>query len=545
MALDANRTLATVDRLKERIGAAGSPALLNKVLERCQRKLGAYHPATLGTQIELAEALIQQKMVQPATEHLVCVKRSLDDAFYPEHSLWIALYSSFSLLYAQQRLGEEANAFMEKASQLAEQTAKNVSVNLKLQHKLATCFMEQGNAQDADRVLSEVLDLLNNQDVPIQTLELLRSLALQRIAEFDTLKATQLLSRVVDESLRNHEVPAQFVVHSALRLADLYLEMNSLEQAVSCLQPIVLSPAIQDPSCAIEGLQIVKTFIELGIELDRLGDVLDCAELNLEVYASKPEVYPQEDVIPMLRMAGEVSYIAGEFDLARQFLSKALSILSEETKKDDPLVADILHDMAIAAFASGESTEALSLCHVALNTRTKVFGESDRSTLESRLALGMILKECGQKEKALAHLQACADLATKSDHKRSNQIVQMCNQILDDLAPPAPEPTSVHEVDSGPISFPGIQTQVAASIEANQKVTALFSNAMLKMGNQDYPTAVRLLDKALEVLESKFGSDHPDLIPLLQNLAGAHEALKHSREAEKIRARITTLENRA
>jgi len=247
-----------------------------------------------------------------------------------------------------------------------------------------------------------------------------------------------------------------------------------------------------------------------------------------------PAAVPPPD-IPSLIHSGDVKYLQGDYDGARQDYLDAWN-LAQAGPPEDPARYDALKKLVSVRAAAGEFEDANNYLQMAISWRETTLGQDDPKIADDLLESVSLLrgmKNYGQALTVMSQVMAMhmkeskfLSVVVADDFSRFAQI-QMEYQKPEDAA------GSLHTALS-------IRTQLAGPLDPSL-VYDLDRLGTVNIALRRYDQAEAAYRHALVIRESLYGKDNADLISTVDGLAYACFGQKKYDEAEPIYQRLVAL----
>lgn len=529
----------------------------DKTGKRLEHEQGRYHLTTLEALLGVAALLIDLQRFSVATDALVDLRERAKQALYPDHPLAVEVLRQFARLYEAQGLIMEATGFLKLLTQVT-RNASHYDVELLLDDhlKLADLFGQSGAPAAAQETLeSAIIQCAHEGSIVFSPkgLEVMIQLGLRHFQSGEWDQAYDLLIDVVTRFSEHpdFDVEAQIKIDSIL--VDIllytgeYAKMEAhLSQLVSNLERV---RDLKDSKLHSFRQELLSLYMQLELYDEAMAVAARTGEICKQAFGER-----STQAAEAAFSQGEIAYATKDYPEARKHLSEALDIFSVAGQDHQRCVAEVLHNLATVAIAEESHHEARFLFEKALKIREEVYGESHQVTIENIFALGTLFKMNRQSRLAVTYLTRCHALSMKylgASHMLTRRAAKSLEQLEATAESNAEEvpalQTTIHvEEESTPNDSSAEAPSSAGDtgrFDSSRFITNMFNTAVLEFGNQEYRKAISLLSRTLEVLEKKLGSDHVDLIPVLQQLAEANAALGRDDEADQHRVRACQLQS--
>ncbi len=319
-----------------------------------------------------------------------------------------------------------------------------------------------------------------------------------------------------------------------------------------------------------------------GTLLQELGEV-EAARERLEralVIQERAMGTDSLEAAVVLNNLGNLLHRTGDLAGARSRLTKALEILERQLGPDHVETATATNNLAMLLLEAGDLTGARALMNKALATSARQLGWEHPSVAIDLNNLGRVLHEIGDLGNARRRLEQALEIQEKtlpSDHPSLAGTLVNLGGVLRDLGLHAEaEEHLSRALEIQTRTLGEDHPQIACTLGSlgmiarfqgeAQKAGELFGRAAeirrrhpepiglgIALNNLacepppdgDSGSAEQNLRRAIALTEQTLGSDHPDLVTLLINLATHLEAARQFREAVELTTRALDLEERA
>lgn len=508
---------ALAEALRDQSRLSESLSAKKDALSLLEHELGPYHPKALTETLEYSRLLAQEKKWIEALEMSLSVKDRVERALTSQHPLLSEAYRTIADIYHAQELLFEATLIVQREIEIRKQSStNNVESLVDSFSLLATLYEEQGLHEESQRHLRNAIELVKHES----------SFPVKPYVELAINLATSYEScHMVTESIRFFELALQTLhtsdfrsrdtaIECSMKLAQLYGEVEDWEQRERSLRH------------ALDEMSEHKTSEELALELyhalvyhyqEARGHTLTLKEVTAAYSHVEPFLVPHSpQQIDALSALGECCYLAGEYEQAQTILEGVRQSFHD---KNDSLEkekqAEILHNLGTTYVAVNRLRDAEKCFEEALSLQGKEDQKDTIARAHSLYALGTVEKMIGEAEKAMVHLEECLK-SRKNALGIKHPLTKQVSRALERMKKPEPKekPTSV---SSAAYSISHIATE--------------FSTALLFINEQNFREAHKVLHKILHVLERQLGSDHEDLVPVLEQLSLVQKALGREDES--------------
>ncbi len=492
------------------------------------KEYGPFHPQTLSDSLAYARLLYDESMFKEALELTIQTKESIERALTEHHPLLPQSYRIIALIYQAQELFFEASLILKKEIELRKHISERTNESLvDAFDLLATVYKESGDDEEHQVQLRNALELVNHDPgfPPTRIVDLALRLGM-----------SYQESNMVTESIRCFELTLQKLhsledtdrsksIECSLKLAELYGEMEDWEQRERSLR------------VALQEMTAQKTSDDLSLELyyavvhhyqEGRGLSLCLQDITEAFHSIESSVSPgSREHVDTLAALGECCYLAGEYEQAQTVLESALKVLQENTHLSNEKRAEILHNLGTAYVATNRLKDAEQCFQETVTLHASDDSQAMVARAYSLYALGTVEKMMGEAHKALSHLQEChtARLSALGD---THPLTKQASEAIARIKEPKQEQAS--------------QSSTTSAAYSISHTAAEFNTALLLMNEQNFREAHALLEKILHVLERQLGTEHSDLIPVLEQLVTVQSKLGREEEARTYAQRAATIE---
>ena len=240
-----------------------------------------------------------------------------------------------------------------------------------------------------------------------------------------------------------------------------------------------------------------------------------------------PNLLERDDApVPLIGMcyewAGESCLSLQRFEEAVEHFSQACDYYKKAETVDDSTLAHALHNLGALKLTLNEAREAESLLTEALTIRQRYYGQSHPEVAKTMSALGVAQQKLGRTGEAMRLFELLIDSFSYSlsdDHPAIRQARFFLEQINN------PQKPTDSSGDTDEASDPG-ETQGTPLNPAT-----MFNEAMMHFHSRNYSKAVIQFEELIKIIGESQGEQHPDIIPLLETLAGVYTEMGLAKKA--------------
>lgn len=508
---------------------------LERELATAREQLGAYHLTTISLTLKLATTFKKNGNSASALDLCVTARNLAKDAFFTGHQLELESLCLMAEIYQEQGLHEVADEIKSRVLTTLQNRGLHSQAELTLAIKLGAETNHGGTSQ---QFFESLLKSVSLEKVPLATRELLLAKMgnlYYSAKNFD--KAKDFYNSLF--YLEETKVPPYSVdiIDALMNLASIKIEEQDYLEAREVLRKSLRkAQALETPQLE---MQILSRLIEVSNALEKTADTIKFANLYSklceEFYGSESE----EFALALVSLGTYACELA-QFGDAQTHLEQAVSKL-EQLENPAPLViAEQQHNLAVIHFAQTRTEQAFKHILQALDVRQSTLGEQHEDTILSKLLMCRILVTQTEFEKAQELLRdLLPDIATTFSQESAEYLdaQKMLRELGSQKRAAGSFKSGVEQQSAMPRSGKDDHLEL---IDFQQAVT-LFNQASVMCGSGDYSQAFRLLKQVLPVFEGKLGSEHPELLPILQQLEGAAYATGNTLQAQECYRRIQAI----
>jgi tetratricopeptide (TPR) repeat protein len=281
----------------------------------------------------------------------------------------------------------------------------------------------------------------------------------------------------------------------------------------------------------------LQNLADLARLLGRSLEAQDCLDRAFKIHRI---VFGADSVlaVPALGVLADLFLSRGRTVEARVQARRCLTLLARAFGEKHPDAADVLDRLGRIDEVEGRRAEAETFFKKSLDMRRKLFGDGDE-----RVALSLLnLSRCALRDhpkKALALAEDALDL-------RRRLLPPGHYDIAWALAAKAEAEGSLDQFEEAESAYQTAWMMFEKSLGAETPAVARCLNnlAELYYRRAAFEEADRLLEKSLAVTSNVFGEDHPETLAVLRNIAVSLDAQDRHAEAQTLKWRIQTLENK-
>ena len=526
--------------VEEQLAAAHDLAL--EAQAWLEQRHGQYYPDVIDVLILLANLEARLEHYPDAIRYLVDARARLNAAFDQLHPLYARLFTEWARIYMAQQLFREAQAFYAQACDVI-QSEQGLSSSDYVRAKLGMGDAQsaQGKYDEARNTFSHALTIIS-EGADIDPGERVRVTAKLGLLNFDQNKFEQSLSFLEEAafSIEQHlpdERSLLITVLEALPVACDHLSRNNDAQHYR-----KRLAELRRTDCRENSPELLSLLNELIFLSEEEGDFNSAESFYREAVdlTEKLEGTESFKLAEVKESQGEFYCVRGQYELARDCLQAALDIYAGITAADDPLRANVLHNMGTASLALGNYEEAESNLEESLTLRRKAHGDKHELVTHTLVALATLKKIQDKKEDALSYLSEAIESAGASGDEST--VLSRAKELRDQLEGRSTitgtTATEIREIKE--LELPDIG---AVDVKADdiKTVGMRFSHALFCMTREKHAEAARTFEEIIVIIESAHGSRHPDLVPILDNIAQAYAKLGLSDKAQAASSRAEAI----
>ncbi|HAG84385.1 MAG TPA: tetratricopeptide repeat protein [Cyanobacteria bacterium UBA12227] len=254
------------------------------------------------------------------------------------------------------------------------------------------------------------------------------------------------------------------------------------------------------------------------------------------------------DVATTLNDLAHLHYMQGRYSEAEPLHKRALSIGEQQLGKEHPNVATSLNNLALLYQAQGRYAEAEPLCQRSLAIGEQQLGKDHPYVARSLNTLANLYVSQGRYAEAEPLLQRSLLIREQQLGKDHPDVATILNNLaglyeIQERYAEA-EPLLQRALVIGEQHLGNDHPLVATCL---QNLAKIYREQRKGMANpflepENYSSeAEPLYQRALAILEQKLGDDHPNIAPILNNLADLYLAQRRYSEAELLHQRVLVI----
>ena len=495
-------------------------SLHNKLL----KQYGTYHINTLTAQIAVGLVDFESGNYPLATRNLIRVRQRLTVGYHEYHPLFVDLFGAMALVYNKQLLHLEAQALLEKALNISEQIyGAGTPTTAELHLRLGDCLRAQQFFDAAQLHYGNALSLYKELAKPDH---ILASIKLGELFHMQSRfeQSSALLEEVAVSSEFISLTPAT-IVHTLELLRESLHATNQVSKAALYELQRIQIVFETEPLTPIQKVNFYHRFLSL-FELVEIPDVREnaCRDfLELTKDACGSDSFAHAEAKQLL---GECYCLGTKFDEARSALLDALQYFTEHPDTVTTQIGEILKTLGTMELYLQNSKQAEHYLNDALSEFTTKGITESIAYVQTLQALALLEKTRENTPEALRYLEQIIS-TTETNPSLSFFGEQARNELMK-LKSPASK--STQEKDA--------MHEAAQNLN---RVGALFNQALQLKNSKEYSRALRLFEEILTIMESAQGRTHPDLRPILEQLAFTHVQLGNQDMARSFEVRAQEL----
>ena len=293
----------------------------------------------------------------------------LTKALGPHHPYTMTEMLNLARVYRQRGMTQDVVELLETSPMRGDLPPDKISadvVNYTL--GLGIAYQDAERYEDAERMLNKafrqavLLHAAGAQDAAISSLEDMSAVCRQRRMIEDAIKANEQLQSW--EQKRNKR-PNEVAIRHALQLAQLYISVDRLQDAIDILTNVLRQLEILYGSGASETF---VPFLSLSLAHEKKGE-LDAAERFCEKALRISEAEPRRGsprIAHATAAMGRIYSLQKKYDMARFSLEEAKELHEKYRQADPVATVSVRYDLAAFYLAVGQKTEALDTLREAL-----------------------------------------------------------------------------------------------------------------------------------------------------------------------------------
>lgn len=231
----------------------------------------------------------------------------------------------------------------------------------------------------------------------------------------------------------------------------------------------------------------------------------------------------------------------GRYAEAEPLYQRSLAIWEQQLGKDHPNVAKSLNNLASLYLSQGRYVEAEPLLQRSLSIREQQLGKDHPDvaiTLNNLASVYEMQERYSEAEPLLQRALAIGEQHLGNDHPLVATCLQNLAKIYREqrkgMANPFLEPEN-YSSEAEPLYQRALAILEQKLGDDHPNIAPILNNlADLYLAQRRYSEAELLHQRVLVILEQKLGSDHPDFALALNNLAGLYQEQGRYREAETL-----------
>lgn len=397
----------------------------------------------------------------------------------------------------------------------------------RVQFAIARVYYDQGQYQDAEGVLREVLEVRERglQSSHPDTLITRRALAVALIGEGKYAEAEMEYRALITltEKVLGPEHPDTLKTRSnlALALADQgkYVEAEAEDRAVIGLEEKVLGA---------EHPVTLTTRSNLAFALDDEGKFAEAEKEDRTVLQLREKILGPEhpDTLQTQHNLALVLYDRGEYSQAETEYRAVIKLEEKVLGPQHPMTLMTRHNLAITLDNQGKYADAEMEYRAVLKLEEKVLGPKHPNALATRIGLGQVLGHQGKYADAEIACRGALELEEEVLGPEHPNVLATRNQLAETLD------------DQG--RYTEAETEYRAVLQLEEKVlgsqnpdtlTGRDGLAEVHVHQEKYTEAETECRAVLQLREKVLGVEHPDTLETCFNLAGCLEAEGKVQEA--------------
>jgi tetratricopeptide (TPR) repeat protein len=493
---------------------------------------GRYHPEALSWALVRGAVLCDNGSLADAVAVFLGVLRRARTAYGDTHVLVGAARAGLGFVYETQALITESYDQFAEALRILNLRRVNDPVGLRwLRLSVCDAALEIKAFEAARAVVNEMLDQPGVVHSPELSLRL--GVALCGCGEGDegeTLIVESLTDRSIEPRVRAiaHEIVAdQEVSRAHLDAAIVHLEASLADRRAVC-------------GLITEGA--LKALSKLAAAQHRAGKLSDSKARYEELVdllgPEQAELWKIELCTHARADLGEIYVQLGEYDNAERILQSTLCYFDKSAPT--PLAGRVLHNLGLVLAAESKTSEARIMLDRALATREALLGDDHPEVAETLHALAVLRERLGDGTGARSAAERCLEIRHLHFEAESDEMSGI-RELLERLpkAEGRPDTEETSQIEEPPA--PAAASEVTASGRPVAEAAMLFNKAIAMQSGAQHWEALQLLAQVLALIEQNQGSEHRDLIPVLDQMAEVYGNMGFEVQARAYRERAERL----
>lgn len=275
---------------------------------------------------------------------------------------------------------------------------------------------------------------------------------------------------------------------------------------------------------------VANTMHWLGEELNALGQLKEAFSIRKKALQLVSEICKQDDprLAPYLADLGMSYGLSGESKKAIDCYTKAIEIETKAHGEESHHVATSLSNLGMCQWALGKHREAIRLHERALKIRRKIYGEMHFDVALSLNNLGVCWSDLGEHRKAVEVIQQAIIIKKEIYGDAHTEVAISLNNLGTSLY-------SLGQTSKAKEMFESaLEIQKKTYGENHPTVATNLNNLGLCLSDlKQYREAIQLYEKSLEIKKGIYGPVHSEVANTLNNLGTAWNYLGEKKKAVK------------
>lgn len=496
-----------------------------EALKFAEEQMGKFDPNTIEVLCRLGTVALRLHEVNAAQELFLDARDRITKALYPNHTIYLDVYSGLGDRYFETEQFADAVYFYTESMKIVEERGlTDLDSYPRMLGRIGDCYRALGKFGEAGHTYGKLL--LHYEKTTFQDLDkskkLLARLATTDFEEFRDDRGNVSLLEEADGFL---EVGGCLDFH--LR-ADLWLELGMMklleaqEEEADRLIRLAYQTHVEhhgeSHSAVIPALQSLLSLAKARSD----GETVKLLYTHLLTMVEQKFGKESKELALLSEQAAEALAAFGYHEQSQEMYKQSLAALDSPEGEESPRLAQTLHNLGILALNEKKFQEAGDYLARALAINKKIYGPQNSHVAISLAALGAMHELKGETHQALQYFSA---------------VTQMRGTALSDDDP------ILQKAFDFLVNTAGINREPAKPVsnEALQQVPQLFSQATDKIAEKDFKSAAELFEKLLSLLENAYGLMNANLVQPLEQLAFAREQLGEKEKAAELRKRIKAI----